>query len=200
VRPVSRARLTTLLVSVCTLAAIVGVSFGVQAAGLGRPSSNPQLVARVLAKLLPYTVARTTMTVDGKRLTAVCVADWIDHHRVTTVVLDDGTTLREVGTHLLAQGGLALGEFELAGCPRPLRKWLTSELNDGGPIKIGPTRIADEHVLGIRFSQAKLKLEVYVSRNSLFPVALSLHDHTVSGTSSLSYGARAAGGAAGGAS
>jgi hypothetical protein len=188
---VRRGRLTTLLVASGTIAVIVGAGFAVQAGGLGRPSSNPLLVARTLAKLLPYTISRTSMRINGRALTAVCTEHWQERRRIQEVTLDPGPTLVEIGNRLLVQGRLAHGEFELAGCARPLRKWLTSQLNHGRSVQVVATRFDDQPVLGIRFPAAPLKLEVFISREGLFPVALSLHGRGVWGMSKLAYGADA---------
>jgi hypothetical protein len=184
-------RVITVAVTACTLALVVGVGFGVQAAGLGRVSQKPLLVSRVLAKLLPYTVSRMRMTVDGTQLSGMCTERWEGRRRFQMVDLSNGSTLVEVANKLVQKSKVAQGEFDLAGCPRPLRKWLTEQLNDGQAIDITKTHFDRHDVLEIRFPHAKLGLDLFVSRVGLFPLALVLHGNRVSGASVMTYGVSA---------
>jgi hypothetical protein len=178
----------TAVAALASLAAVVAVGFGIQAASLGREDHDPVLVAQTVARLLPYHISRARMIVNGEHLSTVCTERWHDQRRVVTVAVSDGPTLVEVGNNLVQTSKLAVDEFELAGCPRPLRKWLATQLNRGAPLQIRATRHDGKAVLGIAVTGSKLGLKVFVTRSSRFPVALSIHGGGISGSSEVRYG------------
>jgi len=179
----------TAAVTLACLAVVVGVGFAVQAAILGRAEKNPTLVARTVAGLLHFHVSRATMIVNGKHLSTVCTERWHGAEPIATVVVAGGPKLVEIGNHLVTTSKLAVDEFELAGCPRPLRKWLATQLNRGATLDIAPTRQDGKPVLGVGIPGSELGLKLFVTRSGLFPVALSIHGGGVWGASELSYGA-----------
>jgi hypothetical protein len=196
---VGLARLRMLAAALATLGAIVGAGFGVQAVVLGRPGPAPELVAHVLAKLKSYRRSQTTMTVEGRHLTAVCTQYWQGGHRVAAAAVEHGPTivergnlLVENGNRLVETGRLAFVEFELAGCPRPLATWLASQVNRGGRIDVTSEELDGRPVYALSVPSAPLRLELFISRRGGLPVALSLDGAHIRGTSTLAYGVRPA--------
>lgn len=179
--------LRSVLVAAATLAVIVGIAFGALAATLGRPARTDLLAVETIRTLEHYIASSATMTVDGKHHTTVCTQFWGHHGHVETVVVDHRRVLRMVGRHLLAKGKLALGEFELSGCPRALSAWLTSNLNEGNRISERPTRIDRRLVYELRIHPATLELTIFVTRADGLPVALAIGGRSLQGLSAVTY-------------
>jgi hypothetical protein len=187
------------VVAAASLAVIVGTGFGVQAAVLGRPGRAPLLVIGVVSRLVAYRVSQAALTVDGKRLRAVCTQRWAGDERQAAVRIADGPVIVEVGTKLVNPSPLKDDEFELSGCPRALSRWLATQLNKGAPFEVKPTRFEGRRVYAIRFPSSPLKLKLYIPRRGGLPLALSVSGGGIRGTSRLRYGrgARAIGAAVG---
>jgi hypothetical protein len=185
---VTRAALSTLAVAAATLAVVVGAGFALQAASLGRPSRDSLLVVRAVARLVQYHSSRAKMTVNGKRLSAVCTQNWPPQRHDATVRFAGGPTLVEHGFVLTNRRGLAVGEFALAGCPGSLAKWLATQLNRGAPIEVRAALLDRRRVFALRFPTSPLRLEIELSRATALPLFLRLSGEDVQGTSLLGYG------------
>ncbi len=183
-----RALPRTISVALATLAAIGVVAFGLQAAALGRQGSNAMLVVRVVGRLDDYHSSRAAISIAGRHLHSVCLQSWTHRRHDATVTIVGGPTLRELGNNLVSTGKLAVAEFELAGCPRPLERFLASQLNRGSPIVVKPTRRAGKPVELVQFVGAHPKLELFVTRQGGFPVALSFNGGVLRGTSDIRFG------------
>jgi hypothetical protein len=184
---VSGSGLRTLAVAGATLVAVLGAGFAVQAVALGRPGPKPRLVVRIVAQLANYHDSRATITVAGSRLSAVCRQSWAHRQREVSVGLGDGQTLVENGNTLATPGRLAAEEFALAGCPRPLTKWLADQINHGAALEVNATRFFGTPVYRLRFPTAEPRLVIYVRRLSAIPVALRIVGRGVRASSELSY-------------
>ncbi len=102
----------------------------------------------------------------------------------------DGHTLRAVGGKLLQAGSLATDEFDLAGCPRPLTKWLTNQVNTGGSIEVSSARIDGRPVYAVSFPTAKPRLSLFITRPGGLPTMLTISGRDLRGTTRLTYGTR----------
>jgi hypothetical protein len=190
---VKGARLRTLAVAALTLAAVVGAAFALQAGALGRESMDAVLVVKMVGRLEVYRGSQAAITLQGRRLNAVCVQTWRSGKRDATVRVAGGPTLRELGNKLVSTTPLAVDEFELAGCPHALAKYLVSLLNRGLPIVVSPTRVDGLKLDAVWFRGAALKLRIYVTRRGGFPVALGIHGGGLWGTSEVRFGLLAGG-------
>jgi hypothetical protein len=165
----------TLAVAVATLAATLAACFLVQAAALRKPGRAEFIAVRIIAQLIRHDGSRATMTINGKRLTAVCTDRWGKRGHIETVVLDNGVRLVARGNKLEQQGTRALEEFELAGCPRSLTGWLTDAVNRGARIDVRSTRLATgTRAYQLRVPSAQIGLEVFVNRRDMLPLALAI--------------------------
>jgi hypothetical protein len=179
--------LKTLLVAAVTLSLIGGGGWGLQALTLARPSRAQLELVQTLHALTDFRGSQATLEVDGRRYRALCTQHWYPDGRVSRVVLDPVSVLTEVGTVLLHKGALASGEFELAGCPRPLGDWLASELVHGASVKFKTVTRggAVQHELELR--PRTLPIVLYVSGATDLPVHLRLTASGVQGTSTVHY-------------
>lgn len=184
----SRAALTTLAVTTATVALVATLGFTIQAAVLGRPGRGPDLVVGAVAHLVVYRRSSATIRIAGHELSETCSQSWQRSGRVATVAVGNGLRLREVGARLLERNRLEIDEFELAGCPRPLTRWLATQLNRGSSPTIRATTLFGQRVYRVAFPGAKLKLELYVSRAHAFPIGLRISGHGITGVSELRYG------------
>ena len=179
--------LRTLLVAAVTLALVVVGGFAVQAATLGRPGPGPLLAVRAVAQLNRYLGSSARITLDGRTVRVGCSERWIRQRRWTTVTRAGRPWVIEIGNQLLQTDRAEVVAFELAGCPRPLRKWLATQINTGSRVELRRARVGGRPVYRIRFLDAKLKLVLYVTRSDALPVALALRTQGVAGTSLLRY-------------
>lgn len=190
----ARAAARTLGAALALLVLVVGVGFAVQVAGLGRGAHNSMLLARTERALLPYRNSHASIVLAGKHLQSSCSARYQGHRRVTTVSIAGGPRLLEIGNNLVKTDKLAVDEFELAGCPRALRKWIATELKRGSPVLVSKARRAGKPVYAMRVAGSKLGLELFVTRGGFFPVALAIEGGGLSGTSEVHYGSKPAAG------
>jgi hypothetical protein len=175
-------------VAAATLAAVVGIGFTVQAVSLGRPDRGSLLVLRTVARLVAYQLSHSTMTIDGRQVRAVCRQSWPRSGRLSTVVVADGPTLTDSRASLAAHPGLGLAEFDLAGCPRSLARWLATQLNRGTPLQLKLVRLGATEAYAFAFASEPPRLQLYVGRRSGLPLALSVSTGVVRGASRLTYG------------
>jgi len=186
---VRRGLALTAAVAAATLAVIIGASFILQAAVLGRPDHNELVVVGTIAKLVAYRTSQAAITLERRTLTTVCVQRWQQRERIEAVKLGGGATIVELGQKVVPSGARAVGEFELAGCPHSLSKWLTTQLNHGTPLHIVRTRLAGRAVLAVSFARPARQLTVFLPRRGGLPLALRLSIDGLSGVSRLHYGA-----------
>lgn len=184
----------TLLAAATVIAGLVGASFGLQALTLVRADSSSKIAVEAVAKLEEYQRARARIVVNGVRLDAVCVQGWKGRRRVAAVTLSDGNTLLEVGDKLLNDAPMSYGEFELAGCPRPLTKLLADVLRNGDPLRLAATRYRGAPAYRLSFPDSSVKLSLVLPRRGGLPLALSFDGPLVRGSSVLGYGQGVVGG------
>lgn len=182
-----RGPLTTVAVAVALAAAIVGVGFGIEAAVLGKPDRGQILVVHAIARLIPYTTAHGQITINGTHLTTSCRTRWLERRLRTIVYVAHGRPIEEVGRHLQDDTEQRFARFELAGCPRVLRKWLATRINAGTRIVENRGVLDGMTVERLRFPGAALGLTVYVLPSSGLPVALGLMGPAVNGFTRLRY-------------
>jgi hypothetical protein len=182
-----RGLVTTVAVAVSLAAAVVGVGFGIEAAVLGKPDRGQIQVIHAITRLLPYTTSHGQMTINGTRLATSCRTRWLKQRLRTIVKVAHGGEIQEIGRHLQDDTKQRFARFELAGCPRVLRKWLATQINAG--TRIVDTRgVLDGMAIDrLRFPWAALGLTVYVLRSSGLPVALRLMGPAVEGFTRLRY-------------
>jgi hypothetical protein len=178
----------TLLVALGMLATIVAAGFGLQVATLGRPGPARITLVHTLDRLSAFHTSSATIDLTGRRLVASCLDRWIGDSRASVVVLDRHTRLPEIGGHLLLDGPRSFVEFQLAGCPRPLLRWLTTELVQGTPIESRRTTADGQASFLLRLPKTRPALALVISRKTKLPVELII-DGRLRGSSDLAYGA-----------
>lgn len=182
-----RGLVTTTAVAAVLVAGIVGVGFGIQAATLGKPDRGQLLVVHAIARMLPYQTSDAQIAINGTPLTTRCRTRWLDKRIRTIVHVAHGRTIEEIGRHLQDDTKQRFARFELAGCPRPLRKWMATQINMGTTIRVSDGLLDGMPVERLRFPGAALGLTVYLSRSSGLPVALRLVGPSINGFARLHY-------------
>jgi len=166
------------------LAALAGGELALQAAALGRPPATELELVRMLRALAAQHGSRATLDLNGRTYRAVCTQAWTPHRRVAQVVTPRLGVAIQVGDRLVSTGALDSGAFELAGCPRPLLRVLSSDLARGVTVHLRRSGGALE--LSVR--PYGLPLDVFVAPTSGLPVRLSLDHGVVDGASRVRYG------------
>jgi hypothetical protein len=179
--------LITPAIAVSSLVLVAGGGFVIQAAALGRPGPDPLLVVRAVARLVNYQRSAGTIVIQGRRMSFSCDQSWRHRARSAVVRLGDGTTMVQIGTRLRTSGRLHVAEFELAGCPRSLTRWLATNLNRGNTLVVSSARMFGRRVYRVVFPTGRLKLELYITRAGSFPVGLSIAGNGIHGVSELRY-------------
>jgi hypothetical protein len=170
-----------------TLAAIFIAAFTIEALFFGRPSDATLFAVRVIGHLEDYHRSRAKMTVDGKRIGAVCTDHSHNRTRTASVHLTNGRTLLEIGNRLVRTENLLRTEFFLAGCPHPLTEWLATQVKQGD-VQVVAGRLDGRRLEMLRFPSATLKLEVFVRPSGGVPIALRLRVGSVYDISHVLYG------------
>jgi hypothetical protein len=112
----------------------------------------------------------------------VCNQAWYPHRRIAQVVATPLGVATQIDGRLKASGPLDQSAFDLAGCPRPLLRWLSSELVRGAAVHLRDVKGLDEIALQPRV----IPVQVFVAPSTGLPVRLQL---TASqGTSRVRYG------------
>lgn len=181
--------LRSLLAAAAALTAVVVVGFAVQAATFGRPSGASLRLLRTVDALVRYHLSRATIELHGKHFTTVCSGHWPPHRQVADVMLNDSAVISELGHRLAYAGPLVQAQFDLAGCPRPLRLWLSNQLARGAAVELKPAIADGVRVFAVRLPSATPRLELFIARSSGLPVKLALNGKRMRGASDISYGA-----------
>jgi hypothetical protein len=181
--------LRTILVAAACLAAVVTLGFSLQAEALGRPDRARLALVQTLHRLTEYHYSQATLELDGRRYSASCVDHWRTRTRVADVVVDGRRVLPEVDNRLRRTGLVAEGQFDLAGCPRPLGIWLATELVENAAVRLVAARADGTRVIELRLPSARPPLDLYVALRTHLPVELTLAGRRLRGTSDVSYGA-----------
>ena len=168
------------------LTLLAGGEWALQAAALGRPSSAELQLVRTLRALSGEYRSQATLELDGHRYRAVCNQAWYPHRRIAQVVTARLGVLTQVGDRLPAAGPLQTGAFELAGCPRPLLRLLSSELAKGATVHFHRAN----GVYEVSLRPDELPVDVFVAPASGLPVRLTLNGGSLDGTSRVRYGAQ----------
>ena len=161
-----------------------GGEWALQAAALGRPPAAELELVRTLRALSVEHGSQATLELDGHSYREVCTQAWHPHRRVAQVVTAQLGVARQVGDHLVSSGPLDAGAFELAGCPRPLLRLLSSELARGATVQFHRS----SGVYELTLHPDVMPVDVFVAPSSGLPVRLSLDEGAVDGTSHVRYG------------
>jgi hypothetical protein len=168
------------------LALLTGGELALQAAALGRPAPAELELVRTLHALSMVHRSEATLQLGGRRYRAVCNQAWYPHRRVAQVVTARLGIVTQVGASLRTAEPLKADAFELAGCPRPLLRLLSSELARGAAVQFHRSGGMYE----VSLSPDRLPVDVYVARASGLPVRLTLNGGDLAGTSLVRYGER----------
>ena len=168
----------------------IGLCFAAQALVLGQPKQSDLVAIRTIATLDRYDGSLATIAINGRRHTAVCAQHWGHAGRVLSVTVDHHGLIRKLGNTLDSHSKLALDEFELAGCPRNVADWLTTQLNDGNPSSSGATYRYGHQVYELRAPEAPIGLAVFVLRSAGLPVGFAISGAGMRGTSQVRFTVR----------
>jgi hypothetical protein len=172
------------------LLALIGVScWSVQAVALDRPSRAELELVLTLRSLKGLTGSWGTVQLDGRTYSAHCTQRWRRSVRIARVELDGLNVATEIGNHLVGRGPLLNGEFDLAGCPRPLAEWLARELVRGASVRFRTVESHGQRLRELVLDPRSLPLELYVAGSRSLPARLTLSTGAVRGTSVVHYGA-----------
>ena len=171
------------------MAMVVALGFALQATAFGRPSPAKLQLVRTLTLLGAYDHSRATIELGGRRFATVCSEGRVQRSRVADVVVDHWAVIPELGNRLQRTGPLVEGQFELTGCPRVLKRWLSSELVRGATVELRPAMADGVRAYDVRLPSASLHLEVFIARSSGLPVELVLNGKRLRGTGDVTYGA-----------
>jgi hypothetical protein len=167
-----------------TLSLLAFGEWALQATALGRPAAAELELVRTLHALAGVHSSQATVELNGRRYQSVCTQAWYPHRRIAQVVAGRLGVVTQVGDHLHSAGPLETGAFELAGCPRPLLRWLSSELIQGASVHIHRGTKAYE----ITLHPHKLPVQLFVAPRTGLPVRLTLTERHLDGSSSVRYG------------
>ena len=176
--------LRALVVAGVTLSLLAGGEWALQAGALGRPAPAELELVRTLHALAGRDSSQATVELNGQTYRSTCTQAWYPHRRIAQVVAGRLGVVTQVGDRLEAADSLEAGAFELAGCPRPLLRWLSSELVQGAVVHIHRGPGAYE----ITLRPHKLPVEVFVAPSTGLPVRLSLTERHLDGSSHVHYG------------
>jgi hypothetical protein len=164
--------------------ALAAGEWALQAAALGRPTAAELAVVRTLRALTLEHRSQATLDLGGHRYRAVCNQAWYPHRRVAQVVATPLGVATQIDGRLTSSGPLDESAFDLAGCPRPLLRWLSSELVRGAAVHLRDVKGLDE--IGLR--PHVIPVEVFVAPSTGLPVRLQLTASKLDGTSRVRYG------------
>ena len=190
----------SLLVAALTLSAIAGAGWALQAISLVRPSTAQLELVQTLRRLGDYRASQASVVLNGRAYHASCRQSWDAAARTARVVVDPGVATRarlvappggvtQSGDHLDAGDRLQEGEFELAGCPRPLLDWLSSELVHGATVHFSSAEKGAGMLDRLELHPRTLPLDIYVAPSTRLPVRIALTASRLQGTSIVHYGA-----------
>jgi hypothetical protein len=177
-------------VALVVLAAIGSGSLLLQAAALGRPTSARLDLVRTVHALAVYRGSHAVLRLDGRRYLSTCLDHWGTRNRRADVVLNGWVRLPEIGGHLVYRDTFDRTAFELAGCPRPLVRHLTSELEAGVAMKVRRVLTDGVRTWAVALPSSHPPLELFVSVRTGEPVKLVLLGRRMRGASDVTYGPR----------
>jgi hypothetical protein len=176
--------LRALVVAGVTLSLLAGGELALQATSLGRPAAAELELVRTLHALAGLHRSQAMVELNGRTYRSTCTQAWYPHRRIAQVVAGRLGVVTQVGNRLEAAGPLATGAFELAGCPRPLLRWLSSELIQGATVHI--RRGASVYEITLR--PHTLPVQLFVAPSTGLPVRLTLNEPNLDGSSHVRYG------------
>ena len=176
--------LRAIVVAGVTLSLLAGGEWALQATALGRPAPAELELVRTLHALAGKHSSRATVELNGRTYRSTCTQAWYPHRRIAQVVAGRLGVVTQVGNRLETAGPLKTGAFELAGCPRPLLRWLSSELIRGATVQIHRGAKAYE----ITLHPHKLPVNLFVEPRTGLPVRLTFTERHVDGSSHVHYG------------
>jgi hypothetical protein len=187
-------------------ACVVTVGIAVQAAAFGRAPKDSLVAAATLRELVRYRVMRGVETVDGRPIATTCIQGLVRIRgrglaHTASVLLADGERLFDAGfgvrrlvrpSHSLAADLEDRVRFVLAACPRYLGDHLATELVHGRSVEAVDERSDGQRAATIIAGSRHTKLALDVTRVSHKPIALSLSEGRLRGSSDLVPGGGAA--------
>jgi pimeloyl-ACP methyl ester carboxylesterase len=180
--------LKTLSVAALVLVGIGAGGLALQRLALARPSTGQLELVKTLRALDGFHGSRATLQVDGKRYRALCTQRWHPGADVARVALGREGVVTELGNRLLDKSRLVSGEFDLAGCPRPLVNWLASELVHGATVSYRRFASGPAVLHEVELRPRTLPIVLFLGRKGSLPVRLALTASDVRGSSVVHYG------------
>lgn len=179
--------LRTAIVAVATIVGTAIVAFALQMTALGRPTNGSLALVATLHRLSKYQHSTATIDLAGHLYNTSCRDQWLGDRRAAKVLVDDRRQLLEVGGRLEDTGRIAWAEFQLAGCPRPLLHWLTTELTRYNVVDARRGEADARPAIIFRLPKARPKIAVVVSAATSLPLEVVLSGR-LRGFSDLAYG------------
>ena len=175
--------LRAIVVAGVTLSLLAGGEWALQATALGRPAPGELELVRTLHALAGKHSSQATVELNGHTYRSTCTQAWYPHRRIAQVVAGRLGVVTQVGNHLHATGPLETGAFELAGCPRPLLRWLSSELSQGATVHIH----RGTNAYKITLHPHKIPVQLFVAPRTGLPIRLTFTERHVAGSSHVRY-------------
>jgi hypothetical protein len=177
----------SLLVAALALSAIAAGGWSLQAISLIRPSRSQLELVKTLRTLGDFHGSQASVQLDGRRYRTSCTQQWDSAERKFRVIVDPGL-VTETGTRL-AGDPLEEGEFELAGCPRPLLDWLSAELVHGASVHfLSAASRQGGRLDRIELRPRTLPISIEVAPATGLPVRIAFTASHLQGTSVVHYG------------
>jgi len=165
--------LRSIIVAAGALLVVAATSFALLAATFGRMPAGDRMLAVAVRRLGRYSRATATIDADGRIERATCVDHWRRRTSIARVRLGDRDVV-EVGDRLEHATRGEEAAFDLAGCPRPLRRWLDTGIAEHSRVEakalVHPSG-AHELVL----PHADPGIELVLSRSDV-PIELEVRD------------------------
>jgi hypothetical protein len=180
--------LRSIIVAAGALLVVAATSFGLLATSFGRMPAGDRMLALAVRRLGRYSRATATIDANGRIERTTCVDHWRRRTSIARVRVG-GRDVVEIGDHLEHATPVEETAFDLAGCPRPLRRWLDS----GIALHRRVEARALEHPSGaheVVLPRADPAIELVLSRNDV-PIELEVRDDDGVGRSRVRYEAKA---------
>jgi hypothetical protein len=192
-----RAVIAGLLLTACVGAA----AFGLQAAAFPRPERGDLLAVQAVQWLLRYRLVRSVEQVDGRPpIHGICLQAWYGPapgvpRRTLAALLELGSGSRLLTvSHRVEILGLAKGDLAprarlfLAGCSRLLAARLGARLKRGIDVYLGLKRFGRTLAAGFGVSAKLPRIDFFVRRDDLKPLAVHVVGRSINGWSRLTPG------------
>lgn len=191
------AALRTVAIALLVAAAVCGAGFALQRLALVQPARGHLIAAKSVGVLIRYRYITSEIRVAGEPVRrAECLQGWQASRsgrprgRGARVIFSDGERLilgdRKVvrleraarPTHMPP-----IAEVELAGCTRPITKYLYNGLVDGRRPRADAATFDGAPALHMRLRSLRTHMDVYVHPHSLRPLGMRVKSGGVVGWS-----------------